>query len=89
MNFLIRLFVGGVIGWLASMPITADDLPGMPLDAVTGIVGATPSGWFISPLVGMATTNQDSFSLPAMLVSFIGAVVLLSTVNLARRGRLR
>ena len=33
--------------------------------------------------------NQDAFRLPAMLVSLVGAVILLAIVNLFRRGRVR
>jgi len=47
------------------------------------------AGWFISPLVGIGTINQNTFSLAAMLVSFVGASILLGIVNLLRRGSLR
>ena len=50
------------------------------------IVGALLAGWLISPLLGVATINQDDFSLPSLLVSFVGAGVLLAIVNLVRRG---
>ena len=89
MNFLIWLIVGGVIGWLASMLMKTNDQQGMILNVVVGIVGAMLGGWFISPLVGVGTINQDNFSLPAMLVSFVGAAILLGIVNLLRRGSLR
>ena len=56
---------------------------------VGGIIGALLGGWLISPLVGVPTINQDAFSLPAMLVSLVGAVILLAIVNLFRRGRVR
>ena len=46
-------------------------------------------GWPISPLLGLGTINQDTFSLPALLVSFLGSSILLAIVNLVRRGRLR
>jgi len=35
------------------------------------------------------TINQDAFSVPAMLVSLVGAIILLGIVNLFRRGRAR
>ena len=89
MNFIIWLIVGGVIGWLASMLMKTNDQQGMFLNVVVGIVGAMIGGWFISPLVGIGTINQNNFSLPAMLVSFIGAVILLAIVNLFRRGTAR
>ena len=35
------------------------------------------------------TFNQDNFSLPALLVSLVGAVILLAIANLFGRGRTR
>lgn len=89
MNFIIWLIVGGVIGWLASMLMNTNSQQGMFLNIVVGIVGAMLAGWLISPLVGVATINQNNFSLPGLLVSFVGAAVLLAIVNLLRRGTAR
>lgn len=89
MNFIIWLIVGGVIGWLASILMKTNDQQGMFLNVIVGIVGAMLGGWFISPLVGVGTINQNNFSLPALLVSFIGAAILLAIVNLFRRGTAR
>ena len=44
-------------------------------------------GWLLSPMVGVATINNNDFSLPALMVSFGGAVILRAIVNLFRRGR--
>ncbi len=89
MNFIIWLIIGGLIGWLASIFMKTNDQQGLFLNVVVGIVGAMVAGWFISPLVGIGTINQNNFSLPAMLVSFVGAVILLAIVNLVRRGSTR
>jgi uncharacterized membrane protein YeaQ/YmgE (transglycosylase-associated protein family) len=89
MNFIIWLIVGGVIGWLASMLMKTDGQQGIVLNVVVGIVGAMLGGWFISPLVGVGTINQNNFSLPALLVSFLGAAILLAIVNFFRRGSAR
>ena len=89
MNFIIWLIVGGLIGWLASLMMRTDGQQGLFLNVVVGIVGAMLGGWFLSPLFGVSTINQDNFSLPGLLVSFLGAVILLAIVNLLRRGRAR
>ena len=89
MNFIIWLIVGGVIGWLASIFMKTDGQQGMFLNVVVGVVGAMLGGWFISPMVGVGTINQDNFSLAALLVSFLGAVILLAIVNLFRRRSIR
>ena len=89
MNFIIWLVVGGLIGWVASMIMRTDGQQGIFLNIVVGIVGALLAGWLISPLVGIGTINQNAFSLGALGVSLVGAIILLAIVNLFRRGRVR
>ena len=89
MNFLFWLIMGGIIGWLASIVMKTDGQQGLFLNVVVGIVGAMLGGWLISPMVGMGTINQNNFSLGALLVSFVGAVILLAVVNLVRRKAIR
>ena len=89
MNLIIWLVVGGLIGWLASVLMKTNDQQGLFLNVAVGIVGAMVGGWFISPLVGVSTINQNNFSLPALAVSFVGAAILLAIVNLVRRRTLR
>jgi uncharacterized membrane protein YeaQ/YmgE (transglycosylase-associated protein family) len=85
MNLIIWLVVGGVIGWIASLIMKTDAQQGLFLNVVVGIVGALIGGWLLSPLVGAGTVNQGDFSLPSLLVSLVGAIVLLFVVNLIRR----
>jgi uncharacterized membrane protein YeaQ/YmgE (transglycosylase-associated protein family) len=89
MNVIIWLVVGGLIGWLASKIMNTDAQQGIGLNVVVGIVGALLAGWLITPLVGAATINQGDFSLGGLVVSLLGAIVLLAIVNLFRRGRAR
>ena len=84
MNFIIWLIVGGIIGWLASIVMKTNGQQGLFLNVVVGIVGSVLGGWVISPLVGVGTINQANFSMPALLVSFFGAVILLAIVNFFR-----
>ena len=85
-NLIVWLIVGGIIGWLASMIMRTDAQQGMILNVVVGIVGAALGGWLISPLLGMPSINDGTFSVGALIVSLIGAVILLAIVNLFRRG---
>ncbi|MGH6610186.1 MAG: GlsB/YeaQ/YmgE family stress response membrane protein [Burkholderiaceae bacterium] len=89
MNFIIWLVVGGLIGWVASMIMRTDGQQGIFLNIVVGIIGAFLGGWLISPLVGVPTINQNAFSLGALVVSLLGAIILLAIVNLFRRGSVR
>jgi uncharacterized membrane protein YeaQ/YmgE (transglycosylase-associated protein family) len=88
-NLLVWLVIGGLIGWAASLVMRTDGQQGIFLNIVVGIVGAALGGWFISPLVGVATINQGAFSLGALVVSLLGGIILLAIVNLVRRGTAR
>ncbi len=89
MDFIIWLVVGGLIGWVASMIMRTDGQQGIILNVIVGIIGAFLGGWLISPLVGVGTINQGSFSFGSLVVSLLGAVILLAIVNLFRRGSAR
>jgi uncharacterized membrane protein YeaQ/YmgE (transglycosylase-associated protein family) len=62
---------------------------GVFLDIIVGIVGAFLGGLLLAPLFNTGTINQNDFSLSGLLVSFLGAVILLAIVNLFRRGSVR
>jgi uncharacterized membrane protein YeaQ/YmgE (transglycosylase-associated protein family) len=86
MNFIIWIIVGGILGWLASLVMRTDAQQGLLLNIVVGIIGALLGGWLLAPLFGTGTINQNDFSVTSLLVSFLGAVILLAIVNLFRRG---
>ena len=69
MNFIIWLFVGGVLGWLASLSscsMRTDKQQGIILNVIVGIVGAMLGGWVLSPIFGAGTINQSDFSLAGL-----------------------
>ena len=86
MNFIIWIVIGGLIGWAASIVMKTDAQQGVVLNVVVGIVGALVCGWLLSPLFGTGTINQNDFSLASLVVSLLGAIILLAVVNLLRRG---
>ena len=87
MSFIIWIIIGGILGWLASLVMKTDAQQGLLLNIIVGIVGALLGGWLLAPLFGTGTINSDDFSVSSLLVSFLGAVILLAIVNLLRRGR--
>lgn len=87
MSFIVWLIVGGLLGWVASMIMGTNDRQGLLLNIVVGIVGAFLGGLLLAPLFDTGTINQGDFSFSSLLVSLIGAVVLLFIVGLFRRGR--
>jgi uncharacterized membrane protein YeaQ/YmgE (transglycosylase-associated protein family) len=89
MGIIILIIVGGILGWLASIVMRTDAQQGILLNVVVGIVGALLAGLLINPLIGGGSITQGDFSVSSLLVSFLGAVVLLAIVNLVRRGSVR
>ena len=89
-NFIIWLLLGALVGWLASIVMRTDAQQGALLNIVVGIVGAFLGGFLMNLLgLGGSNINSNDFSIPSLLVSFIGAVVLLGIVNMFRRGSVR
>jgi uncharacterized membrane protein YeaQ/YmgE (transglycosylase-associated protein family) len=85
MNILVWLVVGGLIGWIASIFMGTDGRQGMVLNVVVGIVGAVLGGWLLSGILGVSTINQGNFTLGGLLVSLLGAVILLALFKVLRR----
>jgi uncharacterized membrane protein YeaQ/YmgE (transglycosylase-associated protein family) len=90
MTFVIWLLVGALIGWMASLVMHTDAQQGALLNIIVGVVGAFVGG-LIFNAIGLTgpNINNNDFSLSALLVSFIGAVILLGIVNMFRRGGAR
>ncbi len=89
-NFILWLLFGALIGWLASLVMRTDAQQGALLNIVVGIVGAFLGGLVFNLLgIGGSNINNSDFSLSALVVSFIGAVILLAIVNLFRRSAVR
>lgn len=84
MNLLIYLVVAAVIGWVATEIM--HDRSNLLINIVVAVVGAFLAGYFLSPLFGVGTIN-DAITVPTMLVTLLGAIILLAIVRLIRRGR--
>lgn len=82
MNIIIYLVVAAVIGWVAS--VIMKDRASLLINIIVAIVGAFLAGWFISPLLNIGTIN-DAITFPTMLVTLLGAVILIGIVHLLRR----
>ena len=89
MGIFAWIVLGGLAGWVASMVMRTNARMGIVLNVVVGIIGALVAGFVLTPLFGIGTINQNNFSLPALLVSLLGAIILLAIVNLFRRGTVR
>jgi uncharacterized membrane protein YeaQ/YmgE (transglycosylase-associated protein family) len=89
LNIVTWLVIGGVVGWVASIIVRTDSPQGVFLNVVVGSTGSVVAGWFLSPLFGAPAIGDNIFSMPVLLVSLLGAVILLTMANLLRRGAVR
>jgi len=74
-QWIVFLFIGGVIGWLAGVIIRGRGF-GIIGDIVIGIVGAMLGGW-MAKMLGLYTSS----SIGAFLVALVGAVVLVGVTR--------
>jgi uncharacterized membrane protein YeaQ/YmgE (transglycosylase-associated protein family) len=86
MNLLIYLLFGAIVGYVASRIMHTDSQQGLIEDIVVGVVGAFLAGYFITPLLGVGTIN-DAITLPTLLVTLLGSIVLLWIYKQVRRRR--
>jgi uncharacterized membrane protein YeaQ/YmgE (transglycosylase-associated protein family) len=84
MNILIYLIVAAVIGWIATEIM--HDRSNLLINIVVAVVGAFLAGYFLSPIFKVGTIN-DAFTIPTMLVTLLGSIILLAILRLFRRGR--
>jgi uncharacterized membrane protein YeaQ/YmgE (transglycosylase-associated protein family) len=79
MNIIIYLIVAAVIGWIATEIM--HDRSNLLINIIVAVVGAFLAGYFLTPLFHVTTINQGNFSLPALLVSLLGSIILLAIVH--------
>lgn len=85
MNLLIYLIVAAIIGWVATELMR--DRSNLLINIVVAVVGAFLAGYILSPIFNIGTIN-DAITIPTMLVTLLGSIILLAIVNLVRgRGR--
>jgi uncharacterized membrane protein YeaQ/YmgE (transglycosylase-associated protein family) len=84
LDFILWIIAGAFVGWIASIIMKTNNRQGLIADIIVGIVGAFVGGYFLSPLFNISTINESNYSIPALLVSLGGAVILLAISKLFR-----
>jgi uncharacterized membrane protein YeaQ/YmgE (transglycosylase-associated protein family) len=84
MNLVIYLVVAAVIGWVATEIM--HDRSNLLINIVVAVVGAFLAGYFLSPFFKVGTIN-NAITVPTMLVTLLGSIILLAVVNLFRGRR--
>jgi uncharacterized membrane protein YeaQ/YmgE (transglycosylase-associated protein family) len=82
MTLLIYLIVAAIIGWVATEFMR--DRSNLLLNIIVAVLGAFLAGYFLSPIFHVGTIN-DAITVPTMLVTLLGSIILLAIVNLIRR----
>jgi uncharacterized membrane protein YeaQ/YmgE (transglycosylase-associated protein family) len=62
------------------------DRSNLLINIVVAVVGAFLAGYLLSPIFNVGTIN-DAITIPTMLVTLLGAVILLAIVRLFRGSR--
>lgn len=88
MSLFVWLTLGVVIGYLGSLIMRSDADRGAVLSTAAGILGALLAGWLLGPLIA-GSPGRDYFSVTAVAVSLLGAVIVVALVNFLRLGRIR
>ncbi len=84
MNLIIYLIVGAAVGYIASRIMRTNSQQGLLLDIVVGVVGAFLAGALISPVLGVGTIT-DAITVPTLLVTLLGSVILLWLYKMVTR----
>lgn len=82
MTIIIWIIVGAIAGWIASLLVGASQ--GLISDIIVGMIGSIIGGALVILLQGGGldfTTAFTGFNLTSVLVSTLGAVVLLLLVK--------
>lgn len=82
MGLIATIIVGLVAGLLASWLMKAKT--GILVDLVLGIVGSVLGGWISSLLTGVNLVS--GVNLTSILVSLLGAVIVIAIYRFFRRG---
>jgi len=84
-NVFVWLILGALVGWLGSLR----DGPARnrQFNIGLGIIGATLGGLFFNGFdVGATTSSDPSVDLSGLLVAFIGAISVLTIINVLQHG---
>ncbi len=88
-SFLVWIVMGAVVGWLASLLMKTDSSQGTILNIAVGIVGAFVGGFLFRALGFSGANINEGISVYGVVVSLVGAVVVIAAAQLLQRGTRR
>jgi uncharacterized membrane protein YeaQ/YmgE (transglycosylase-associated protein family) len=85
MAWLMVLFVGALIGWIASLIMRTDSQQGAIANVLIGIVGAALGRWLFADVMGFsAASSAGQLSLSGLFWGVVGAVILIGVLRAVR-----
>jgi len=89
MHILTLSILSVLVGWLATLILLSDLESCSLLDLGVGITGAALVGGLLAPFLGISTTTGEyGLTLSGTVMAWLGALILLALVNLARHGHI-
>lgn len=82
MSFISWIIIGALAGWIASKFTGNDAQMGAIANIVVGIVGAVIGGYVVGFL---GISGVDGFNIRSLLVSIVGAFILLTILNMINK----
>ena len=85
MGFIAWIVLGAIAGWIAGLLVKGDEGLGVIGHIVLGIVGAFVGGFLAYNVLGLnsgAQAQSGDISIGSIIVSVIGAVIVVVAVNL-------
>lgn len=85
MNIIIYLLIAALVGWIATSMM--HNRSNLLINIVVAVLGAFLGSYILSPIFNVGTIN-DAITVPTMLVTLLGSILLLAVVNMFNgRGR--
>ncbi len=88
MELIAWIIVGGIAGWIASIIMKTDAQMGCITNVIVGMIGSILGGAiiiFLNTGTLQLSTAFNNFNLSSLLISILGAIVLLWIVKLLRK----
>jgi uncharacterized membrane protein YeaQ/YmgE (transglycosylase-associated protein family) len=86
MYILLWIVFGALVGWIASILTHNNSRMGLLANIVVGLVGSVIGGW-VASLLTLGSIYEFSFW--GFCIAILGAVILLSVINLFNPKRRR
>ncbi len=84
MNVVIWILAGAMLGSAANLVLGTRNRAGIALDVFIGIAGVLSGGWLLGVLTRSSAFAAGEFSTASLLISLMGATVLLAALQVLR-----